>query len=201
MSKLQLIFSLFLLSCLYFSCKADDTRPVSKYKVDESIKEEVENNIYRMNDVPVGKLEIRMYEDDVLAFDNFGENEKGELLFMTYYQNDTISIIGFAGFAIALGFYLDLYSDNYELTYLAKSDMEVYNYNEEDTEKSFKLSVPCSYTSCILTAKPTFKKEDTVSGVVELKSDDFWYFGNDKKIKRRVELKAYFLAEEIDLGF
>lgn len=192
---------IFLLLFLSFSCKSEGTGGATKYIVDESLKEEVERSIGDMNGVPVGKLEIRFYENDVLTFDNFGDNEKGELAFMTSYYNDTISIIGFAGFAIALGFYLDLYGDNYELTYLVKGDMPVYKYNEEDTEKHFKLSVPCSYTSCILTSKPTFKKEDVVLGVVELKSDDFWYFGNEEKIKNRVELKAYFLAEEIDLGF
>jgi len=171
-----------------------------KYKVDGSLKEDVESNIGDMNGVPIGKLELRMYEDDVLTFDNFGDHEKGELFFMTECQNETISIIGIAGFTIALGFYLDLNGDNYELTYMVKSDMAVYKYKEEDTEMHFKLSVPCSYTSCILTSKPTFKKEDTVSGVVELKSDDFWYMANGKKSKFRVELKAYFIAKEFDLS-
>lgn len=190
---------IFLLIPLCFSCKADSA---PKYKIDKGIKEEVESNMGDMNGVPVGKLELRVYEDDVLAFDNFGDNDnKGELIIMTHYQNDTLCITAFAGFEIALGFYLDLYGNNYELTYLVKSDMPVYKYNEEDTEKRFKLSVPCSYTSCILTAKPTFKKEDVVSGVVELKSEDFWYVGNDKKHKRRVELKAYFLAKYVEFDF
>lgn len=143
----------------------------------------MDKNIGDMNGVPIGNMEIKIFEDDVLIFDNFGENEKGELIFMTTWEQDTISIIGFVGFAMAIGFYLDLYGDSYELTYLVKSDTDIYKYNKEDTRLSYKLSVPCSYTSCTLTSKPTFKKEDSISGIVELKSDDFWQFANGRENK------------------
>ncbi|MDR2921117.1 MAG: hypothetical protein LBV72_17355 [Tannerella sp.] len=199
MSKTQTII-IFLLSFLSFSCKSEGTGGMGKYKVDESLKKEVERNIGDMNGFPVGSLELKIYENDVLTFDNFGDDEKGELLFMTSYQGDTMCIIGFAGFTVALGFYLDLYGDNYELTYMVKSDAEIYKYNEDDERASYKLSVPCSYTSCILTSKPTFTKGDVVSGVVELKSNDFWDLANGRKNKYRVELKAYFQASEVDFG-
>ena len=76
--------------------------------------------------------------------------------------------------------------------------MAVYKYNREDTELQFKLSVPCSYTSCILTSKPTFKKEDTISGVIELKCNDYWHISRGQESKYRVELKAYFLVKYDD---
>lgn len=196
MNKLHLILIIFLLPFSYFSCKAGDKNPKLTYKVDESLRKEVENNTGDMNGVPIGKFELRIYENDVLTFDNFGDEQKGELFFMTSYQNDTISIIGIAGFTMALGFYLDLYRNNYELTYMIKSDAEIYKYNEDDAKAYHKLSVPCSYTSCTLTSKPTFKTEDIVSGVVELKSNDFWDLANGRKNKYRVELKAYFIAKE-----
>jgi len=192
--------AIFLLSLLSFCCKSERVEEMPKYKVDESLKEEVERNTGEMNGVPVGRVELKMYVDDVLTFDNFGDEEKGELIFMTAYEGDTICITGFAGFAIALGFYLDLHGDTYELTYLVKSDMETYKYNEDDEQIYYKLSVPCSYTSCILTSKPTFAKDDIVSGVVELKSNDFWYMSNGEKSKYRVELKAYFSAKHIDFN-
>jgi len=76
-----------------------------------------------------------------------------------------------------------LYEDSYELTYLVKSDSEIYKYNEQDTKLSYKLSVPCSFTSCTLTSKPTFMKGDSISGIVELKSDDFWQIANERENK------------------
>ena len=194
MNKIQII----IFSLLLLSFKSEDTSLISKYKIDESIKDEVNDNIGNMNGVPIGNMEIRVFEDDVLIFDNFGENEKGELVFMVTQQQDTISIIGFIGFTMAIGFYLDLYGDSYELTYLVKSDADIYKYNKQDTKLSYKLSVPCSYTSCILTDTPTFMEEDSISGIVELKSNEFWQLANGRENKYRVELKAYFLATEMD---
>ena len=41
-------------------------------------------------------------------------------------------------------------------------------------------------------------KGDSISGIVELKSDDFWQIANERENKYRVELKAYFMAVERD---
>ena len=47
---------IFLLLLLSFSCKSEGTGGVTKYKVDESLKEEVERNTGEMNGVHVGKI-------------------------------------------------------------------------------------------------------------------------------------------------
>ncbi len=191
----KLPFILFF-SLLLLSCKSQNSGSIGNYTVNPQLKEEVSKYTFHMNGVPMGNMEIRLYEDDKIVFDNFGkENEKAELLYMIFRQGDTIEITGFVGFAMAIGFYLDLFGDNYELTYLEKADSEIYKYNESDTKLTYKLSVPCSYTSCILTEKPTFKKEDPIAGMVELKSNDFWRIANGKKNKYRVELKAYFTTK------
>ena len=195
MNKVQIII---IFSLLFFSCKTKYTSSIPKYKIDKSIKEEVDNNIADMNGVSLGNVEMKLFEDDILIFDNFGEEEKAQLMFMATREQDTISITGFVGFAVAIGFYLDLFEDSYELTYLAKSDADIYKYNKQDTNLSYKLSVPCSYTSCILTSKPTFMKEDSISGIVELKSNEFWQFANGRENKYRVELKVYFSVTEKD---
>ena len=191
MNKTQIIIIILFLLLPSFK-SGENQNHLPKYKIDRSIKKEVRKNTESINGVPVGNVEMRMFEDDSLIFDNFGEIEKGQLMFMPAWNQDVVEIIGFAGFAVALGFYLDLYKDNYELTYLTKCDSEIYKYNQQDNTLLFKLSVPCSYTSCTLTSKPVFTEGNTISGIVELKSNDFWQVANGRENKYRVELKAYF---------
>ena len=171
----------------------------TRYKVDKSITEEVNSNIEYVYEQALGTMEIKVYENDILLTydedkDKYG-NVKPQLGFITSMRNDTISIIGFDGFAMAWRFYLDLYHENYKLSFMIHADTEIYKYTK-DGDLHFTLSVPCTYTSCVLTSKPTFKKENVVSGVVELKSNDFWQLANGKENKYRVELKAYFSAKE-----
>lgn len=194
MNKLLVITILFL---SFLSCESKrQYSGILPLKINKSITKEVNNNIESMYDTHVGLMDIKVYEDDVLLAND--EKEKAKLLFLTSLRNDTISITGFSGFATALGFYLDLHGDNYTLSFMIHADSEIYRYTK-DGDRHFTLSVPCSYTSCILTSKPTFSKGETVSGVVELKSEDFWQvLSNGKENKYHVELKAYFLAQEND---
>lgn len=96
-----------------------------------------------------------------------------------------------------LGFFLDLYKeeDTYKLSFMMRSDSSIFRYTK-DTDLQHTISVPCPYTSCVLLRRPTFKKDETVLGVVELKSNEFWQISNGKEHKYRVELKAYFAARE-----
>ena len=191
MNKTQIIIIILFLLLPSFK-SGENQNHLPKYKIDRSIKKEVRKNTESINGVDLGNVELRVFEDDILTFDNFGESEKAQVMFMYTWKQDLVEIIGFAGFATALGFYLDLYKDNYELTYLTKCDSEIYKYNQQDSTLLFKLSVPCSYTSCTLTNKPAFTEGGLISGIVELKSNDFWQIANGRENKYRVELKAYF---------
>ena len=88
------------ISCIFFllllSCKSQGQSALPNYDVDEKIKDLVDSNIENMNGVPVGRVEMKFYEDDILVFDNFGkEEEKGELAFMTTeWKQDNVCIIG-----------------------------------------------------------------------------------------------------------
>ena len=72
MNKIQIscIFSL-----LLFPCKSQGQDTLPNYDVEEKINEQVNSNIEYMNGVPVGRVEMKFYEDDILDFDNFGKEE------------------------------------------------------------------------------------------------------------------------------
>jgi len=196
MKKLQVIKILF--SLFLSSCGQGQTTSKTGYKIDSDIQAQVDNQTMSSNDVVMGKMEIRMFENDSLIFDTYGKDKKIEFFTMTTLENDTIHITGFAGMFVYFGFYLDIFNDSYEVTYLAKSDAEMYKYNKTDTTLTFGLSVPCSEPSLTLVSKPTFNNNDTVSGILEIKSNDFWEVSNGKEKKYRMELKAYFKTGKIE---
>jgi len=196
MKKLQIIIIVF--SLFLSSCGQGLTTSKTGYNVDSSIQYQVDKKTMSSNGVAMGKMEIRMFAKDSLLFDTYGKDKKIEFFTMTTLVNDTIHITGFAGMFAGFGFYLDIFNDSYELTYLAKSDAEIYKYNKADTTLTFGLSVPCSETSLTLVIKPTFNQDDIISGILELKSMDFWEVSNGKEKKYRMELRAYFKTGKIE---
>ena len=56
-----------------------------KYKVDSNIKETVDKQTRSTNDVALGQMEIKMFENDSLIIDTYGNDKKLE--FFTIYPN------------------------------------------------------------------------------------------------------------------
>ena len=98
---------------------------------------------------------------------------------------------------VGFGFYLDLFKDSCTITHLAKSDAEIYKMNKTGTTLTFGLSVPCPYKTLILVEKPAFKEGETIEGILELISQDFWEVANGQEKKYRMQLKAYFRTDPI----
>lgn len=195
MRKLQIVIILF--SLLFSSFSQGQTISKQGYKIDSTIKDQIDELTNSLNGVAMGKMEIRMYENDSLIFDNYGKDKKVEFLTMTTLDNDTFHSVGFAGMFAGFGFFLDIYKNNYVVTYLVKSDVEVYKYNQADTTLAFGLSVACPKTSLTLANTLTFKQDEVISGIVELNSSDFWEVSNGEEKKYRMELKAYFNTGKI----
>ena len=168
-----------------------------KYKVDSNIKETVDKQTRSTNDVALGQMEIKMFENDSLIFDIYGKDRKIEFFTMTTIKNDTIHIIGFAGMFVGFGFYLDFFKDSCTITHLAKSDAEIYKMNKSDTTLTFGLSVPCPHKTLTLVNKPTFKEGEIIEGIIELTSQDYWEVSNGHERKYRMQLKAYFKTEGV----
>jgi hypothetical protein len=194
MKKILLILSL---SIFIFSCIDSQNTSNQEYKIDAGLTGEIKEQASLTNGVSMGKMEVKMFENDSLIVDTYDKEKKIEFITMSNLGNDTIRITGFAGMFAGFGFYLDISNGGYDLTCLAKSDVPIYKYNEQDTTLSFGLSVPCYQTSLTLTAKPIFENGETISGYLELKSNDFWEESNGESKKYKMELRAYFRTEEL----
>jgi hypothetical protein len=197
MKRRQILTTAFLL--LFFSCGYGQTTSKLGYKIDSNISDQLYKQTNSTSGVSMGKMEIKMFEYDSLIIDTYDKDKKIEFFTMTSLVNDTVHIVGFAGMFTGFGFYLDIYKDDYKITYLAKSDAEIYKYSKADTTLTFGLSVPCSETSLTLISKPTFKLDDIIAGIVELKSLDFWEVSNWREEKYRIELRAYFTTGKIEI--
>ena len=146
----------------------------------------------------MGEIKIKMYENDSLIFDAYKEKDlKLPLFTMSNLKNDTIHITAFCGFTAAFGFYIDLFNDKSDITYLEHTDALVYKLNKDDTALQFSLSVPCPKQKLILVEEPHYKYGDVVEGKIELSSKDYYSKSNGEEKKYRVELTAWFKTEPL----
>ncbi len=189
---LILIFPILLIS----SCSTGQTKNrFHEININPGISDTINQITSSANGVSMGKMEVRMYENDSLIIDTYNERQI-EFFTMSEQIKDTIRITGFAGMFAGFGFYLDLFKDKYELTCLAKSDVPIYKYKENDTKLIHGLSVYCYETKLELTKNPDYKNLGEISGYLELKSDDFWEESNGKTKKYKMELRAFFKADK-----
>ncbi len=193
MKKIVLIISF---SIFIFSCSYGQNISNPEYKIDAGLIEKIKEQASSTNGVSMGKMEVKVFENDTLIVNTY-DIEKIEFFTMSNLENDTIRITGYTSKLIGFGFYLDITIDSYDLTFLAKSDMPIYKYNKQDTTLLFGLSVPCYRTSLTLTAKPIFKNGETITGFLELKSNDFWGESKGESKKYKIELRAYFMTEKL----
>jgi hypothetical protein len=159
--------------------------------VNASIKTQVERNLRAPYDTTAGALFFKLYANDSLIADSYPTGNTLECTMLHTFENDTINITGFVGFALAFGFQITLSKDTCIVRHYTKADDNVYRLHPNDPPTS-ELFVPCKSYTLRLTSQPRFRKGETIEGMVELVSDDYDAADNDHKGQCRMQLTSYF---------
>ena len=185
------------LAALYFSLisctHTGSAERNAAYTVDPAVKSEVAKKISAVNDIVLGAIDYKLYENDSLIIDSQSTGKSGECFNMASLEGDTIHITGFMGMFAGFGYTVALYKDTCVIRHFSKSDAEIYKLRKNDP-LNFAVSVPCRSYSLTLAAKPAFKKGETVQGIIELVSEDYYEAANGEEKKYRMQLKSWFKA-------
>jgi hypothetical protein len=160
------------------------------YVVDKNI--EIEQNKFEFIDTGVLKkaLNIRVYWDDKIFFNNYGEGRALDCFTRYDIAGDTINVTAYMAGVLGYGFTLTIFGDSCVVFPFAISDGDIYQANPN--EKPYTNLVLLATTShrVRLLQKPLFKDGETVAGHVQLKSIPYYYKG--LKGKFIIEVNAYF---------
>jgi hypothetical protein len=161
------------------------------YTIDPAVKDEVAKKISSVNDIILGAIDYKLYENDSLIIDSHSTGKSGECFNMASLEGDTINITGFMGMFAGFGYTIALYNDTCIVRHFSKSDAEIYKLHKNDP-LGFNVSVPCRSYSLTLAKKPDFKKGETVQGIIELVSEDYYEAANGEERKYKMQLKSWF---------
>src|SRR5690554_338825 len=195
--KKTTIFTFILINFLLSACGQTQTDVnKSAYQINSEIEEQIEQKIKTFNGVSMGSMDFKIYQNDSLIADTDSKGKSIECMLMTTLSGDTASILGFMGMFAGFGYQIDLFQDTCIVRHFAKSDAEIYKLKKTDS-LTFGVSVPCKSYKLTLTEKPTIKKGEIISGIIELESEDYYEVSNGDENKYRVVLKGCFRTEPL----
>ena len=155
-------------------------------------------------------LDVIFYENGVEKLNTFEMEQKIPFLAMAELKNDTIKIIGYAGFFVGFGFNSTITKSNKNQNFLSvrTDEYSIYKLNKSDSLLCQELVVPSLTSTLTLTRIPEFNLGDTIKGKLELASTNFfnidvneYYFREEgeeykgvEETEEKVILKAYFVA-------
>jgi len=213
MSKIFVILGLLI---ILSSCDASTQPNTSKFEINDSINKEVEINTSKSEFESSSNDAFEIYNNVIIA--DFYENdslimstkmEKRELPFKSFFynHNDTISIDGAYGIFGGIGFSIKIIEGKPIVYHMVAGD-DTPTYSMTNKGKlEFRIEVPCTETNLILSRVPKVKDEETIYGLVEFKSNEYYGSGptiNGKEIeerkKVRMDMKIYFKSKYLNIA-
>jgi hypothetical protein len=143
------------------------------------------------------------YENDKLVLSTKDSaNMDGYFSSFYYWEKDTLVIEGTFGLRLKYGFSVKIYNGKANFHYLLLAPVNDPQYaSSEKGPLDFRLEVPCSDVSIILTELPDPELKYTVYGYVKFKSGNYYEsrqdnFGKETdRVKKRTDMKIYFRSD------
>lgn len=161
------------------------------YIIDERIKKQVDEKLRTIKTDGFSTMDYQVYHNDSLNFDSGNEKEVTLSRTFALYNNDTIKIYSGLRDYMNFGFQIDLFRDTYIIKFFTGSNDKIYKHNQLDSLTN-KIFVGCRSYKLTLAKKPEFKKNKIIEGKIELTSDEYYVFINDKEKKCFVKITSYF---------
>ena len=195
--KLTATITLIAVFISFITCgQTSNRRTDQSYQIDSGLTDKIEKKVKSFNDVSMGSIDFRIYQNDSLVGETYSMAKSMESVTMSELNGDTAYITGFLGMFAGLGFQITLFKDTCIIRHLAKSDVEIYKLNKSDSP-GFGVFVPCRTYNLKLISKPAFKKGEIIEGLIELSSEDYYEVSNGEDSKYRIELTGYFKTQPL----
>ena len=172
------------------------TSLINIMSIDPEIRDSIEKRTIVLNERQYGSINFRLFGNDSLVMEHHAFDVNSYAQNMTFLHGDTLQTAGYLNFVHLLFGYNVLYFTDTTCTIscVMVSELETLKLHQEDS-MSQSLVVPCQTSRMILPRLPSFKKGETVYGLVHLVSADFYDVEEDQEIRYRLEITGYFKTE------
>ena len=162
------------------------------YTIDTQVNQQIKKAVSIENGVLNKSLKVKIFRNDYAIFNTYDKDEPLDCYTESFLYNDTIFITGHMKGEIGYGFQLAFFGDSCFVASFAYSDSAIYKYNNSDTASVNLILIPTATQKLTLSKRPLFKEGETIAGIVELKSKEFYdIYGKHEGINK-MYLIAYF---------
>jgi hypothetical protein len=185
------IFNFILLNCLFFSLVSCGQASLP-YVVDSTIGKIVDENIKSTMTQTLNAIKSVETTNDSIILENFGLGKNLDAITEAYLSNDTIFIISaLAARDATFGYKIILTRQNCIVNYFSVADENIFKINKND-KVGGEISFECSINKLTLTQKSKFEIGESIEGVLELTTNDYWIVNNETETKIKKKLTGYF---------
>lgn len=160
-----------------------------KYSINSKLKEQIDTSFAENN--AAGYAELKIFVNDSLYTDTYNKNKMIDFYYPPRNINNTLTFILNGPDLFSTIVLINEDSCSLELIAL---DGLVESYKEIDGIIEVG-NVQCDKQSITFVSKPIIKEGKLVEGVIELTSEDYVDFRDDKLRKRKSQMRVYFRIE------
>ena len=185
------VFNCVLLNCMLI-CLASCGQSSLPYTIDSTIDNTVDENIKSTMTQALNAIKSIETINDTTKLENFGLGKNLDAITDAYLSNDTIYLIStLAARDATFGYKVILTKKSVIVNYFAIADENVFKFKKSDKPER-KISFECPINKLTLSQKPEFKTGETIEGVLELTTNDYWTGSNETETKIKKQLTGYF---------
>lgn len=180
------------LTCIF---KIATGQTTIKYQVDEKINQQLKKFVYTKDGILKSSMDIKVSWDGKPFFG--GDQQPIDCYTKSFITNDTICITGLMPGTLGWGFKLLIFKDSCLVYAFALSDGNAYKYDVSDEAPRSLIFLACTKQQLTLLQQPAFRIGESVSGYIDLTSQQFYYYFPEKSIRSDIKLRAYFKTGSI----
>lgn len=165
---------------------------IAPYIIDPGIIKTVDENI-KSTDFPAPSA-IKTIEtiNDTTLPENYGFGKNLGATIRASLNHDTILITSFLmARKASFGYNIILTRDSCIVKYFSLADEDIFKINKTDNP-SHRIVLVCQTKKLTLSKKVQFKEGETIEGVVELTTNDFWSYNDGQNTKVKAQVIGYF---------
>ena len=185
------VFNFILVNCLFFSLLSCGQQS-SPYLVDSTIDRTVDENIKLTMTQMLNAIKSVETTNDSITLENFGLGKNLDAITEAYLSHDTIYIISaLAARDTTFGYKIILTRQKCTVNYFSVADENIFKVQKND-KPEHRISFECSINKLTLLQKPKFEIGESLEGVLEFTTNDYWSVSNNIDTKIKKQLTGYF---------
>jgi hypothetical protein len=185
------IFNFVLVICLFIGLTFCGQKPMP-YLIDSTISKTIDENIKSTMGQMFNAIKSVEIINDSINQENYGLGKNLDAITEAYLSNDTLYIVSaLAARDATFGYKIILTQQKCIVNYFSITDENNLKIKKNDKPIGY-ISFECPINKLIFSQKPKFQIGESIEGILELTTNDYWSVSNDIDTKIKHQLTGYF---------